>query len=201
MLTRPAPSPTPSPRSHPTRDDVTASRPPTRLPPRPLRHLPDGHADDAGLRRVQSCCAPERPVFWVDTPGQCARSGCSAATVISRRWSAGAPFTAAPRTFLTSRMTEERLERMLGKPMSSVACCRMDEREHTAYRAVAQPSLTPGSARRNGAMAGRLGRPHRQPDRGPHRRIRLQQRKSRCRFRSAASCACSACRKPTTIRS
>jgi cytochrome P450 len=54
----------------------------------------------------------------------------------------GAPFTAAPRTFLTSKMTEDRLERMLGKPYVIRGLLQMDEPEHTAYRAVAQPWLT-----------------------------------------------------------
>jgi cytochrome P450 len=104
---------------------------------------PDGHADDARLQAAFQLLRAEAPVFWVDTPGMrpfwlLSRYGDISA--VERR---GAPFTAAPRTFLTSRKTEERLERMLGKPYVIRGLLQMDDSEHTAYRAVAQPSLTP----------------------------------------------------------
>src|ERR1700675_385013 len=77
---------------------------------------PDGHADDAGLQAAFKLLRAEAPVLWVDTPGMrpfwlLSRYGDISA--VERR---GAPFTAAPRTFLTSKMAEERLERILGQP-------------------------------------------------------------------------------------
>ncbi len=84
-------------------------------------------------------------MFWVDTPGMrpfWLLSRHSDISTVERR---GAPFTSAPRTFLTSRMTEERLERMLGKPYVIRGLLQMDDPEHAAYRAVAQPWLTPAA--------------------------------------------------------
>jgi cytochrome P450 len=106
---------------------------------------PDGHADDARLQVAFKLLRTEAPVFWVDTPGMrpfwlLSRYGDISA--VERR---SAPFTAAPRTFLTSKKTEERLERLLGKPYVIRGLLQMDEPEHAAYRAVAQPSLTPGA--------------------------------------------------------
>jgi cytochrome P450 len=106
---------------------------------------PDGHADDERLQAAFELLRAEAPVLWVDTPGMrpfwlLSRHG-DIATVERR----GAPFAAAPRTFLTSRKTEERLERMLGKPYVIRGLLQMDEPEHTAYRAVAQPWFTPGA--------------------------------------------------------
>jgi cytochrome P450 len=104
---------------------------------------PDGHADDARLQAAFKLLRAEAPVLWVDTPGMrpfwlLSRHG--DISTVERR---GAPFAAATRTFLTSRMTEERLERLLGKPYVLRGLLQMDDPEHAAYRAVAQPWLTP----------------------------------------------------------
>jgi cytochrome P450 len=106
---------------------------------------PDGHADDAKLQAAFKLLRAEAPVFWVDTPGMrpfwlLSRYG--DISTVERR---GAPFIAAARTFLTSRKTEERLERMLGKPYVIRGLLQMDDAEHAAYRAVAQPSLAPAA--------------------------------------------------------
>jgi hypothetical protein len=106
---------------------------------------PDGHAEDARLQAAFKLLRAEAPVFWVDTPGMrpfwlLSRHG--DISTVERR---GAPFVAATRTFLTSKMTEERLERMLGQPYVLRGLLQMDEPEHTDYRAVAQPHLTPGA--------------------------------------------------------
>jgi cytochrome P450 len=104
---------------------------------------PDGHADDARLQAVFKLLRAEAPVLWVDTPGMrpfWLLSRHSDISAVERR---GAPFVAAPRTFLTSRMTEERLERMLGKPYVLRGLLQMDDPDHAAYRAVAQPWFTP----------------------------------------------------------
>jgi cytochrome P450 len=106
---------------------------------------PDGHADDARLQAAFKLLRAEAPVFWVDTPGMRPFWLLSRYGDISKAERRGAPFTAAPRTFLTSRRTEERLERMLGKPYVIRGLLQMDDDEHAAYRAVAQPSLTPGA--------------------------------------------------------
>ncbi len=140
-------------------DSQPASSPPThdeRLPSSAATdsHLheaarfvisPDGHADDARLQAAFKLLRAEAPVLWVDTPGMrpfwlLSRHG--DISTVERR---GAPFTAAPRTFLTSRMTEERLERMLGKPYVIRGLLQMDDPEHAAYRAVAQPWLRPAA--------------------------------------------------------
>src|ERR1700722_20200922 len=106
---------------------------------------PDGHADDASLQAAFKLLLAEAPVLWVDSPGMrpfwlLSRYGDISA--VERR---GAPLAAATRTFLTSKMTEERLERMLGQPYVLRGLLQMDDPEHAAYRAVAQPYLTPGA--------------------------------------------------------
>jgi cytochrome P450 len=106
---------------------------------------PDGHADDARLQAAFKLLRAEAPVFWVDTPGMRPFWLLSRYSDISKVERRGAPFTSAPRTFLTSRMTEERLERMLGKPYVIRGLLQMDDPDHAAYRAVAQPWLTPAA--------------------------------------------------------
>ena len=134
--------------SHPARAELL---PPSAATGSHLREAarfvisPDGHADDARLQAEFKRLRAEAPVFWVDTPGMrpfwlLSRHGDISA--VERR---GAPFTPVPRTFLTSRVTEERLERMLGKPYVIRGLLQMDDPEHATYRAVAQPSLTPAA--------------------------------------------------------
>jgi cytochrome P450 len=106
---------------------------------------PDGHADDARLQAAFKLLRAEAPVLWVDTPGLRPFWLLSRYRDISTVERKGAPFTAAPRTFLTSRMAEERLERMLGKPYVLRGLLQMDDPDHAAYRAVAQPHFTPGA--------------------------------------------------------
>jgi cytochrome P450 len=106
---------------------------------------PDGHADDAGLQAAFKLLRAEAPVLWVDTPGMRPFWLLSRHGDISKVERRGAPFAAATRTFLTSKMTEERLERMLGKPYVLRGLLQMDDPEHAAYRAVAQPSLAPAA--------------------------------------------------------
>src|ERR1700755_1233261 len=104
---------------------------------------PDGHADDVRLQAAFKLLRAEAPVLWVDTPGLRPFWLLSRHADISKVERKGAPFVAAPRTFLTSKMTEERLERMLGQPYVLRGLLQMDDPEHAAYRAVAQPHLTP----------------------------------------------------------
>jgi cytochrome P450 len=104
---------------------------------------PDGHADDPKLQAAFRLLRAGAPVFWVDTPGMrpfWLLSGYRDISTVERK---GAPFTAAPRTFLTSRMAEERLERILGKSYVLRGLLQMDDPDHAAYRAVAQPWFTP----------------------------------------------------------
>src|SRR3954447_16793518 len=77
---------------------------------------PDGHADDARLQAAFKLLRAEAPVLWVDTPGTRrfrlpSRHGDT--STVERR---GARFARAPRTCPRSRITEERLERLLGQP-------------------------------------------------------------------------------------
>jgi len=126
-------------------------RPPTAATDSALRDAarfvisPDGHADDARLQSTFKLLRAEAPVLWLDTPGirpfwLLSRHG--DISTVERR---GAPFTAAPRTFLSSRMAEERLERILGKPYVLRGLLQMDDPDHAAYRAVAQPWLAPAA--------------------------------------------------------
>src|SRR5258708_2436204 len=146
--------------THPAVTDAERARPRTaadvRLPPSAATgsHIheaarfvisPDGHADDARLQAAFKLLRAEAPVLWVDTPGMrpfwlLSRHG--DISTVERR---GAPFAAAPRTFLTSRKAEERLERILGQPYVLRGLLQMDDPDHAAYRAVAQPSLTPAA--------------------------------------------------------
>jgi cytochrome P450 len=104
---------------------------------------PDGHADDASLQAAFKLLRGEAPVLWVDTPGMRPFWLLSRHRDISAVERRGSPFTAAPRTFLTSKMAEERLERILGKPYVLRGLLQMDDPDHAAYRAVAQPWFTP----------------------------------------------------------
>jgi cytochrome P450 len=104
---------------------------------------PDGHADDASLQAAFKLLRAEAPVYWVDTPGMRPFWLLSRHGDISSVERKGAPFIAAERTFLTSKLTEERLERILGKPYVLRGLLQMDDPEHAAYRAVAQPWFTP----------------------------------------------------------
>src|SRR6202166_1745943 len=111
----------------------------------PFLLSPDGHADDAKLQAAFKLLRAEAPVLWVDTPGMrpfWLLSHHGDISAVERR---GAPFTAAPRTFLTSRMAEERLERILGQPYVLRGLLQRDDPDHAAYRAVAQPWLSPGA--------------------------------------------------------
>src|SRR5581483_11749196 len=104
---------------------------------------PDGHADAAGPQAAFKLLRAEAPVLWVDTPGMRPFWLLSRYRDISAVERRGAPFVAATRTFLTSKMTEDRLERILGQPYVLRGLLQMDDPEHAAYRAVAQPHLTP----------------------------------------------------------
>src|SRR6202051_4790652 len=149
MMTRPAVAiDTGSAGSCPMREGPP---PPTFAPDSQLHEAarfvisPDGHADDAKLQAAFKLLRAEAPVLWVDTPSMrpfwlLSRHG--DISTVERR---GAPFIAAPRTFLTSRKAEERLERILGQPYVLRGLLQMDDPDHAAYRAVAQPWLTPGA--------------------------------------------------------
>src|SRR3984885_1937070 len=104
---------------------------------------PDGHADDARLQAAFTLLRAEAPVLWVDTPGMRPFWLLSRYRDISAVERRGAPFVAATRTFLTSKMTEDRLERLLGQPYVLRGLLQMDDPEHAAYRAGAQPPLPP----------------------------------------------------------
>src|ERR1700744_2600725 len=106
---------------------------------------PDGHADDARLQAAFKLLRAEAPVLWVDTPGLRPFWLLSRHGDISKVERRGAPFTAAERTFLTSKMSEDRLQRMLGKPYVLRGLLQMDEPDHRDYRAVAQPHFTPAA--------------------------------------------------------
>ena len=106
---------------------------------------PGGHADDERLQTAFRLLRTEAPVYWVDTPGirpfwLITRH--ADVMAIERR---GAPFTAAPRTFLSREMAEDRLRRILGKPYVLRGLLQMDEPDHAAYRAVAQSWFTPAA--------------------------------------------------------
>src|SRR5438477_10190310 len=124
--------------SHPTHDEGPIAATDSQLQEAARFVIsPDGHADDASLQAAFKLLRAEAPVLWVDTPGMrpfWLLSRYSEISAVERR---GAPFVAAPRTFLTSKKTEERLERMLGQPYVIRGLLQMDEPEHAAYRAVA----------------------------------------------------------------
>src|ERR1700704_719966 len=113
MITRPAVATNSKPASsHPAPDERW---PPTAAADCQLHEAarfvisPDGHADDARLQAAFKLLRAEAPVLWVDTPGMrpfwlLSRHG--DISTVERR---GAAFTAAPRTFLSSKMAEERL--------------------------------------------------------------------------------------------
>lgn len=104
---------------------------------------PDGHVDDDRLQAAFKLLRAQAPVLWVDTPGIRPFWLLSRHAHITEVERKGAPFAAAPRTFLSSEMAEQRLQRMLGRPYVLRSLLQMDGSEHASYRAVAQPSFTP----------------------------------------------------------
>jgi cytochrome P450 len=106
---------------------------------------PAGHADDARLQSAFKLLRAQAPVLWVDTPGVRPFWLLSRHADISAVERKGAPFTAAPRTFLSSEVAEDRLRRILGKPYVLRGLLQMDDPDHAAYRAVAQPWFTPNA--------------------------------------------------------
>jgi hypothetical protein len=97
------------------------------------------------MRAAFKLLRTEAPVYWVDTPGVrpfWLISRHADVMAVERR---GAPFSAEPRTFLSSEMAEDRLRRILGKPYVLRGLLQMDDPDHAAYRAVAQPWFTPAA--------------------------------------------------------
>jgi cytochrome P450 len=104
---------------------------------------PSGQADENRLQAAFKLLRAHAPVYWVDTPGVrpfWLVSRHADALAVERR---GSPFSAEPRSFLSSEMAEDRLRRMLGKPYVLRGLLQMDDPDHAAYRAVAQPWFTP----------------------------------------------------------
>ncbi len=106
---------------------------------------PDGHADDGRLQAAFKLLRAQAPVLWINTPGIRPFWLLSRHADISAVERKGAPFTAAPRTFLSSEMAEDRLRRILGKPYVLRGLLQMDDPDHAAFRAVAQPWFTPAA--------------------------------------------------------
>jgi cytochrome P450 len=106
---------------------------------------PDGHADDAGLQAAFKLLRDRAPVLWVETPGVRPFWLLSRHADIAAVERKGAPFAAAPRSFLSSEVAEDRLRRILGKPYVLRGLLQMDDPDHTGFRAIAQPSLTPAA--------------------------------------------------------
>jgi cytochrome P450 len=106
---------------------------------------PGGHADDDRLQAVFKLLRTQAPVYWCDTPGVrpfWLISRHADVMAVERR---GALFSAEPRTFLSTEMAEDRLRRILGKPYVLRGLLQMDDPDHAAYRAVAQPWFTPAA--------------------------------------------------------
>jgi cytochrome P450 len=106
---------------------------------------PGGHADDDALQAAFKLLRAQAPVFWVDIPGVrpfWLLSRYEDIVAVERK---GAPFAAAPRTFLSSEMAEDRLRRILGKPYVLRGLLQMDDPDHAAFRAVAHPWFTPAA--------------------------------------------------------
>ena len=106
---------------------------------------PSGHADDDRLQAAFKLLRAEAPVYWVDTPGVRPFWLISRHADVMAVERKRAPFSAEPRTFLSSEMAEDRLRRILGKPYVLRGLLQMDDPDHGAYRAVAQPRFTPAA--------------------------------------------------------
>src|SRR6516225_8645354 len=108
MTTRPALVSDSEPASwHPTRDERVPSTAATDSQLHEAARFvisPDGHADDARLQAAFKLLRAEAPVLWVDTPGMRPFWLLSRYRDISAVERKGAPFVAATRTFLTSKM-------------------------------------------------------------------------------------------------
>jgi cytochrome P450 len=106
---------------------------------------PSGHADEDRMQDALRLLRAQAPVYWVDTPGVrpfWLVSRHADVVAVERR---GAPFSAEPRSFLSSEMAEDRLHRILGKPYVLRGLLQMDDPDHAAYRALTQPWFTPAA--------------------------------------------------------
>ena len=104
---------------------------------------PAGHADDTRVQTAFRLLRDHAPVYRVDIPGIrpfWAITRYADLVAIERP---GAPFSAAPRTVLSSEIGEAGLRQISGKREIVRGLTHMDPPDHAAYRALAQPWFSP----------------------------------------------------------
>jgi cytochrome P450 len=131
--------------AHPVRDPNADPREATVREAARFVVSPHGQADDDRLGAAFQLLRAEAPAYWLDTPGLrplWLLTRYADVVAVERK---GAPFLAAPRGFLSSMVTEDRLRRLLGTPYVLRGLLQMDDPEHGDYRALTQNWFTPAA--------------------------------------------------------
>jgi hypothetical protein len=106
---------------------------------------PVDQSDDAKQQAAFRLLRANAPVYWLDCPDVepfWAVTSHSALTAAERR---GAPFAAGPRTILSTRTVDSHLRQVAGRREIVRGITHMDEPDHSAYRAIAQPWFLPAA--------------------------------------------------------
>ena len=106
---------------------------------------PAAQTDEPGQQAAFRRLREYAPVCWVDCPGVepfWAITGHAALMAAERR---GAPFAASPRTILSTRSVDAHLRQVSGRKEIVRGITHMDEPDHSAYRAIAQPWFVPAA--------------------------------------------------------
>ncbi len=106
---------------------------------------PGGQADEVRLQAAFQLLRSKSPVYWVDTLGTAPFwliTRHADVMAVERR---GSPFSAEPRSFLAKQTVEDRIRCLLDTPFVMRGLLQMDDPDHGAYRALAQPWFTPAA--------------------------------------------------------
>jgi cytochrome P450 len=103
---------------------------------------PDGHTDDDGLQKAFALLRAVAPVFWCEPPGVRPLWLITRHADVMAVERKGAPFAAAPRSFLSSEAGEASMRQVSGKPDVLRGLVQMDDPDHAIYRDIALPWFT-----------------------------------------------------------
>jgi cytochrome P450 len=103
---------------------------------------PDGHTDDDRLQKAFAVLRAVAPVYWCQPPGVRPLWLITRHADVMAVERKGAPFAAAPRSFLSSEAGEASMRQVSGKPDVLRGLVQMDDPDHAIYREIALPWFT-----------------------------------------------------------